>query len=192
METMPLPPSLTSASKRPRSLNVFGILMIAFSVMGIASSIFSFRVYFTPLDKQTGIMADLLRSDPEYASIMRMVLVPSFIFMFIQLASGIGLLRAREWARKLAIFNAVYALIVGVFIGYLNATRLTPFTLDHTMQKAKDPAIANIMKTTMMVTQGVTMVLIAAFWIVAIVMLARTKVRVFCVAASSKPTNLIA
>jgi hypothetical protein len=45
----------------------------------------------------------------------------------LQLTAGIGLFKTREWARKLAIFCAIYGLIAGLFMGWLTLTHVMPF-----------------------------------------------------------------
>ena len=71
-------------------------------------------------------MADLMKGDPLYASFMRIIFVPGVLFALAQLSSGIGLLKSREWARKLAIAVALYSALAGMVLGYINMTHVTP------------------------------------------------------------------
>jgi hypothetical protein len=175
----PVPPSLP-APQRPASLTVFGILNLVFGFIGLIGALMSYKLYFTPLEGQTGIMADLLRSDAFYASCMRINVVPSTLFVIAQVISGIGLLQAREGARRTAMFCGVYGIIAGIFMGYLSYSHVMPFTIEYTLKTVQDPAVAEITRATSKVAGLIGLVAGLIYPVLTLVFLGRKKVREFC------------
>lgn len=182
METTP--PSLPFSAKPPGALKVFGILNIIFGAMGLLGVLPSLSLYFRPLDGQTGVMADLLRSDAFYLSAMRIVSLPGMLFVFAQFISGFGLLKALEWARRLAIGSAIYGIIAGVFVGWLSMTRVMPFMLKQVVPPGTDPAIAETTRIAAMVSGGIGLVIGMLFPVLLLIFLTRPRVRDYCIAVS--------
>ncbi len=175
----PFPPT-PPVPQRPAALTVFGILNLIFGVIGLVGTAISYKLYFTPLEGQTGIMADLLRSDAFYASCMRINIVPGTLFVIFQIISGIGLLKAREGARRLAIFCGVYGILAGIFIGYLSYYHTIPFTIEYTLKTVKDPTVADMTRA---LSKGAGLAGIFAGFIypvLTLVFLGKKSVRDFC------------
>lgn len=179
MNPFPPPPVIP---QRPASLTVFGILNLIFGVIGLFGAAMSFKLYYTPLEGQTGIMADLLRADPFYASCMRVIIVPATLFVIAQTISGIGLLKARESARRVAIFCGIYGIISGIVVGYLSYYHVMPFTIEQTLKTIKEPAIA---ETTRVIARGASTVGLLAgliYPVLTLVFLGKKSVRDYCLA----------
>jgi hypothetical protein len=171
---------------RPASLTVFGILNIIFGVIGLAGSLMSYQLYFTPLDSQTGIMADLLRHDPFYASCMRIIIVPATVFVSAQLISGIGLLKAREGARRLAIFCGIYGILSGIVVGYLTINHVLPYTIETVVKTVKDPAVAEMTRAMTKVSGIFGLVAGLIYPVLTLIFLAKKRVRDYCLAKAGK------
>lgn len=152
--------------------------------MGLLGVVPSLGLYFRSLDGQTGVMADLLRSDASYLSAMRIISIPGILFVFAQFVSGFGLLKALEWARRLAIGGAIYGIIAGVFVGWLSMTRVMPFVLKHAVPAGTDPAIAETTRIVTMVSGGIGLVIGMLFPVLLIIFLTRPRVRDYCIAIS--------
>ena len=172
------PPPL--ALKRPASLSVFGILNLVFGTLGLLSAALSYKLYFTPLEGQTGIMPDLMRSDSFYASCMRINLVPATLFVIAQIISGIGLIQAREGGRKLALFCGVYGILAGIFIGYLSYYHVIPFSVEYVVKNVKDPAIAEVTRNASKVGGIIGIGVGFIYPVLTLVFLGKKSVRDFC------------
>lgn len=95
--------------QRPTSVTVFGIINIAFAVLGLLS----FALMLTVLSY--GEMEIDFAADSGALSAWTTVTQwLGFIANFALLASGIGLLRMRPWGRHLAIIYAGYAIIAAL------------------------------------------------------------------------------
>lgn len=140
----------------------------------------SYKLYFTPLEGQTGIMADLLRSDAFYASCMRINVVPATLFVIAQIISGIGLLKAREGARRIALFCGLYGILAGIFVGYLSYYHAIPFTIEYTLKTIKEPAVAEMTRAMSKVGALAGLVLGLIYPVLSLVFLGRKSVRDFC------------
>lgn len=128
-----------SSSKSTGILQVIGGLYILFGSFALVSMVQNCRLSFAPLDGQTGLMADMLRSNPAYASIMRALFFPGMLYALLQFASGVGLLRLSKLARKVALGCALYGILAALYTAWLTVTYTLPFTLDYTMQQVKNP-----------------------------------------------------
>lgn len=159
---------------------VFGILNLSFGVIGLVGTAVSYKLYFTPLEGQTGPMADLLRSDPFYASCMRINVVPATVVMIAKIISGIGLLKAREGARRLALFCAVYSIFAGIFIGYLSYYHATPFMIEYTLKTIKEPAIAEMTRAVSKIGGILGALGSLIYPVLTLVFLGKKSVRDFC------------
>jgi hypothetical protein len=132
----------STPSSRPTAiLQIIGGLYILFGSFALVSMVTNCRLCFAPLEGQTGLMADMLRSNPSYTSIMRALFFPGLLFAVLQFASGVGLLRLSPLARKAAIGCALYGFVAALFTAWLTVTYTLPFTLAHTIQQVKNPAM---------------------------------------------------
>ena len=181
----PSPPPLPS-QQRPAALTIFGILNLIFGVLGLVSTVMSYKLYFAPLEGQTGMMADLLRSDPFFASCMRANIVPATLFVIAQIISGIGLLKAREGARRIAVFCGIYGLLSGLVIGYLSYVHIIPFTIEYSLKTIKEPAVAEMARSMSKVGGMIGLIGGLIYPVLTLVFLAKKSVREFCMAGAGK------
>ena len=194
METTSLPPPRASANP-PIAQIIFGVVNILFGFIGLAGSLIALRIYFTPLEGQTGPIPELMRANSFYASSMRILAIPAILYGLAQFISGIGLVRSREWARKLALCAALYAIPVAAFTSFLNLQIIIPFTTEYTLRTLPtptDPQFIPLMTTMMKASGMMNSTLFLLYPILLIIFLTRPKVRVHCKAVSSKPETLAA
>jgi hypothetical protein len=195
METASPPPPPASSSP-PVTPIVFGVINTLFGFFGLVGALFALRVYFMPLETQTGPVPELMRADSFFALSMRILAIPAVLYNLAVFLSGIGLFRSREWARRTAIFASLYAIPAGIFGGYLSVWHIVPFRTEYTLRLAPQmPESAQFapMMRAMMQASGMMGAFVAVLIpILVIIFLTRPKVRVHCVAASSKAQNLIA
>ena len=59
-------------------------------------------------------MLDIMRSNPSYAAWIKITIPLGVLSSLALLASGIGLLMMKNWARKLAIAYAIFSLVFGL------------------------------------------------------------------------------
>jgi hypothetical protein len=116
------------SAKPPGVIKVFGILNIVFGGLGLLCSPFS--LIALPLaSKQLG-----------YTSFMIDWMIISVVLGMaggvIMLASGIGLLKLRAWARKLAIYYSVFACVMAIISPVLTLTNLPAAGPNPEAQKA--------------------------------------------------------
>jgi len=179
------PPSPPSDVKPPGALKFFGIINIVLGTIGLLNVLPSLSLYFMSLDGQTGVMPDLLRSDPFYLNVMRVISIPGALFVFAQFVSGFGLLKALEWARRAAIGCAIYGLLVGTFVGWLSMTRVMPFMLKQTVPAGTDPAVAQMTGTIAVVAVVIGLAIGMLFPVLLLIFLTRPRIRDYCIATST-------
>lgn len=130
-------------------------------------------------------MPAILQQDSTYASFYKGLLVFSLVMLPIQVIAGIGLIKAREWARKLTILIAIASVILAIVNGWLSHTHLNGAVMAEAMKgQPTDATTQKIMEVTMAVSL-VLGVLFAAGWaILQAILLTRPKVRAYCKALS--------
>ena len=185
--TMQTVPPLPYSTQPPAAPKVFGILNIVFGTIGIITSLFSFRIYYGSLENQVGLVADLARSDAFYLTSMRVIMIPGFIFVLLELASGIGLLKTREWARKIAISCAIYSILAGLFTAWLTFTHVLPFTFSHVLPTSTDPAVASITRAISTISTVIGLIVGLLYPILTLVFLTRPRLRAHFAATSAAP-----
>jgi hypothetical protein len=183
MESVPPPLPSSASAKLPLAPTVIGFLNVVFGLIGIIGSFSSFGIYYGSLEKQAGINADLARSDAFYLTCMRIIMIPGFIFVVLQFTSGIGLFKSREWARKLAIFCAIYGLVAGLFMGWLSLTHVMPFASSRALPPGADPALAGMTKALLAIFGVIGMILGLLYPILTIFFLTRPRLRAHFAAA---------
>ena len=94
----------------PKSLRVLAILNLVFGGFGIFGAISSYAITHAPIMANNPAVK-VMNDQPGYAKWMLISIPLSLIGALMLLTSGIGLLKAREWARKLAIGYGIYAII---------------------------------------------------------------------------------
>lgn len=115
--------------QRPTAVTVFGILNIAFGVMGITctpiglimSSLSQRMFENVPQAQQMGNPFQQMMSDPRFMTYTYVSTALGMAASAALLAAGIGLLKLRPWARYLSIGYSVYAwvnVIIGAIVSY--------------------------------------------------------------------------
>ena len=188
------PPPFNSGTVRPKSLTVCGIINIILGALVLFSMISGLKQWLAPSTMLGNPMMDALLKDADYLFYIKVSTLPSVLAGLVLLVAGVGLLKAREWARKMSILWAVYCLVVSPIVAWYNFTTLFPkmFAVMQKIPPFNDDKVLQIFKFSMMAFVGLSVIFAVTYAIVLMFLLMRTKVRVFCIAASSKPTNLIA
>ena len=166
----------TPPSQSTTMLHVVGGLYILFGSFTLVSMVQNCRVFLAPLDGQTGLMADMLRSDPSYGSHMRALFLPSMLYAVLQFASGVGLLRLSALARKAALACALYGIVAALFTAWLTISYTLPFTVAYTLQKVKNPGMLETTRNFTLVSGYIGISLGLLYPIIAFVLLKRTKI----------------
>lgn len=109
--------------QRPVSVTVFGILNIVFAAWAICGSVFSSVILAAQAGAgQQNPVLKVMEDDPFLSTWMKVSMPLALAGGVALLAAGIGLLLLKEWARKLSIGYAVYAIVmalVGVAINLI-------------------------------------------------------------------------
>lgn len=108
---------------RPTSVTVFGILNLVFAAFGFIAIIFTALLFIMPQPANSpNPVIQLIHDNSTYAAWMVISAGLGVLSSIALLASGIGLLKMRAWARTLSIVYAIYAIImivVGTAVNYV-------------------------------------------------------------------------
>lgn len=177
------PPALPI--QKPKTLLVTGILNLAFAAFGIFGLLSSILMLVKPEMYPGNPMPAVLQNDATYATYYKGLLIFSFILVPAQLLSAIGLIRGREWARKLTLILAILAVLVAAVNGWISHTHLTGPVMAEAMKgSGGDATTQKIMEVTMTVSFIVGVIVSAVWAIIQFALLCRAKVRAYCKAAS--------
>jgi len=157
-------------------LQIIGGMYILFGSFTLVSMVQNCSLCFAPLDGQTGLLADMLRSNPAYAAIMRALFFPGLAFAVLQFASGVGLLRLSAFARKAALGCALYGMVAALFTAWLTVTYTLPFTLAYTLQHVKNPAMMESARNVTLASAYIGIALGLLYQVVAFILLKRFKI----------------
>ena len=102
----PVGPVESAVPGRPTSVTVFGILNIVFGGMGVACSPFG--------GAMVAISSAEMQFAPAYRAYIIVSMILGFLFAVLELASGIGLLMTKRWARIAALVYGYAAIILGI------------------------------------------------------------------------------
>lgn len=202
----PFPPPPPIQAAPPKSPKVFGILNLVFGSLGVLGLLLSVAFLLIPSSNLKGPLAGMFPADPTFISWMQILTGLGGLFALLQVISGFGLLKARNWARKLAIFVALYAIPAGLAGAYLNMKYVAPHSWKRVTDsmnqvQAQAPEVGKVfnnpgfeaMMKQMMTASGIVGALGGMVYpVLLIFFLTRPKVRVYCIASSSKPGPLIA
>jgi hypothetical protein len=111
--------------QRPATVTVFGILNIGFAVLGLFGMIVTIAVLSASAGSNNP-MVNIIRENPAFAAWMKINVPLGILSCVLLLAAGIGLLMLKEWARKLSIGYAIYAIVsglVGTVLTFVFVTR---------------------------------------------------------------------
>ncbi|MGA9779738.1 MAG: hypothetical protein ACLPRE_01995 [Limisphaerales bacterium] len=99
--------------QRPTSVTVFGILNIVFAAFGVFGLIASIALFHLPADSNNPVIK-LIHENPTYAAWLKAGILLGVPSCLVLLATGVGLLCLKSWARILSIAYAVYAIVFGI------------------------------------------------------------------------------
>ena len=191
METPP--PSLPSqAPAKPRALLVFGIISILLGLFGLMGMVTSLLSLVSPAASAGNPAMQAMMADPTISTFTKVGLVPGLLAAIGQIAAGIGLIKAKEWARKLIIGISAYSILAAGVGAYMSIVHISPIIGPLMAKTLKDENVAKIMQVTTTVSALLGLVFSIAYSVTLTIMLMRAKVRVYCIAASGKPGPLIA
>ncbi len=113
MDTAP-PAVPATPEPRPKAPLVFGILSIVFAIFGGFALVVSMVALDSAALAESNPIVALQRGDGPYALFSKVATVVGVAGAAILLASGIGLLMMKVWARKLSVGYAVFTVVFGV------------------------------------------------------------------------------
>ena len=163
-------------AKSTTILQAIGGMYILFGSFTLVNMLQNCGIFFATLDGQTGLLPGMLRSNPAYASIMRVLFLPGLIFALLQFASGVGLLRLSAFARKVALGCALYGMLAALFTAWLTVTYTLPFTLAYTLQHVKNPAMMESARNVTLASGYIGIALGLLYQVVAFILLKRFKI----------------
>jgi hypothetical protein len=99
--------------QRPPLVNIFGILNIVFGVIGILGVIFSI-VVFAFTDGMDDSASKIMRENEFYGVWIKWNMPLGIRTSAALIVAGVGLLKLKEWARKLSVAYAVYGIVFGI------------------------------------------------------------------------------
>ncbi|WP_009960490.1 hypothetical protein [Verrucomicrobium spinosum] len=177
------PPALPI--QKPKTLLVIGILNLAFAAFGIFGILSSVMMMTKPEMYPGNPVPTILQNDATYAAYYKVLMGFSLILVPVQMASAIGLIRGREWGRKLTLILAVVAVAVAAVNGWISHTHLSgPVMVEAMKGVGGDATAQKIMEVTMTVSFIVGVIVSAVWAIVQFALLCRAKVRAYCKVAT--------
>lgn len=178
------PPSLPTA--KPKSLLVFGILNLLFAAMGVMGIVSSLLIVLNPALQAANPVVDLMNTNPTYATYYKIILVPGILALIALTASAIGLIKGKEWARKLTLVWAVYYIIASLVNSWATYTFVSPHLMATLNQQGGGDATATQVGTLIMNASMIIGTVVAlTYAILLMVMLSRRKVKAYCKQASA-------
>jgi len=121
--------------QRPTSVTVFGILNIVFATLGVFVVLFSL-IMLAMLGRESNNPAiQIMQDEPNYVALLKVLLAIRFFVCAGLLASGIGLLMLKSWARILSILYAIYSFVMIPVVTVLNYIYLTKPIIEQAHQQ---------------------------------------------------------
>src|SRR5262245_6044036 len=117
---------------RPTVVTVFGILNLSFALLGlcglaIASPILVLKEGSDAADP----MYATLLEHPVYLVYTKVSMMAGGVLNVLLAASGVGLLLMKSWGRRLAVFYAAFAVLMGALGLLLQATVYAPAVMQN-------------------------------------------------------------
>lgn len=179
MESFPAFPVI-----KPRSLMIFGILNIVLGAYSLLTSIPSVFMMLNPAKYASNPVIQVMRDDHVYATFQKAMIVPGLLGMLALLASGIGLVKAREWGRKLAIVWSWYMIVTTPLVSWMLAVHVHPTMMKQIMEQAGkqggSAVASDFMATILKIVTVASVALYVVYGILQIIMLSRGKVKGYC------------
>ncbi len=129
--------------QRPTSVLVFGILNIVFAAFGMFGLIFSIMLFFAPANSSNPAIK-VIHENPAYATFLKLSIPLGFLSSVVLLASGIGLILVKNWARIASIAYAAYAIVWSIIGAAVNYIFLSRPLLEQASQRTGPEAAAAI------------------------------------------------
>lgn len=108
---------------KPTSVTVFGILNLAFALMGLCGLGASVAMFFIPVDPNIPNPAiEIMQSNAAYRSYMIGSIAMGFVSTIVLAVAGVGLLTWRKYGRTASIFYgwfAILSMIVGTIVNWI-------------------------------------------------------------------------
>ena len=126
--------------QRPTSVTVFAILNLVFAALGVFGLIGSLTL-LTTVNAGNNPVVKIMQDNPGYKTWIMASIPLGLAACIVLLASGIGLLSLKPWARWLAIGYAIYGIlscIIGMVLNYMFLVR----PLLEQAQRARGPEAA--------------------------------------------------
>jgi hypothetical protein len=125
-------------------VTVFGILNIIFGVFGLVGLVGSIALLFATDAVANDPVVKIMRANPTYNTWIKLSIPLGVLSCGALVASGVGLLLLKSWARKLSIGYAIYALVVGVVGMVMNYLFLMRPLLEEAQRKQGPEAAAAV------------------------------------------------
>jgi hypothetical protein len=120
--------------RRPTSVLVFGILNMVFAVFGAFGMIVSIVLFFAPVTSSNPVIK-IIQENPGYATFLKASIPLGFLSSAVLLASGIGLILVKNWARVASIAYGAYAIVWGIIGTVMNYMCITRPLLEQASQR---------------------------------------------------------
>ncbi len=107
--------SFPTGNPKPTSVTVFGVLNIAFGLMGLCGVAFSSVIFFIPADAAgPNPILQLMEEYPLYRTFMMVSVGLGLIATLVLIVAGIGLMQFKAYGRLLSLGYAFYAIVSGL------------------------------------------------------------------------------
>lgn len=127
------------ANSKPTSVTVFGILNIAFALLGLCGLAGSIAMFFIPIDPNLPNPAiELMQGNTAYRAFMIVSIPLGFISTIVLVVGGIGLLTWKKYGRTASIIYGWYA-IISMIIGTVVSWVLVFMPMLQQAQQANGP-----------------------------------------------------
>jgi hypothetical protein len=179
---MQAPPALPSA--KPKTLSVFGVINLLFGAYCLVAAVPGVFMMLRPAQNADNPVIQVMQNDAVYAAFQKAMIVPGLLAVVALLAGAIGLLKGREWGRKLTIIWACFMIITTPLTTWMHIVHVQPTLMKQMAEKmSSEPnaeAVINGMQIGMTIGMAGVAVLMVIYGIVLIAMLTRPKIRAYC------------
>lgn len=100
---------------RPTSITTLAIINLVFAGLGVIGLLFTWAMYFGGMELgPRNPVVEIAHRSPEYMTFLKWSILTGALAIVALLSSGLGLLKMRLWARKIAIAYSVFNMIMGI------------------------------------------------------------------------------
>ena len=160
---------------RPTSVLVFAIINIILACLGVIGLAFNvaMRLGALPVPTEGNPALELMESNSAYKLFTDVTQILGALGSIVLLASAIGLLAMKPWARLVTIAYAVYSILMTVLAGAINFVLLFQPMLEKTAGTSGPERVGAMAGVIM---AAVMMALVAVYWLLAIFFMTRRHV----------------